>query len=557
MTIVNETVSARANGNGVQTVFSYNFLIPDQGQAVLYFTNPAGVMTEVPQTDWLLDTINNPNGGQFTYPRVGSGAAVAPSGSTLTLVRTVPNIQSTNLRNQGAYYPQVVEAALDTLAMQTQQLQAYLDRSLQFPISDASDLSSILATEFQRAGKILGFGADGAPLLYSITGSTLISYEQWAGIAGGTANDKTLTPAPPITAYTEGQAFAFINGPASNTGAMTVDVSGLGPRALVRPNGSALGSGDVVANTLLTAQFDGINFRLVTIGQGVFQATETVPGIAEVATNAEINAGTDDQRFVTPLKLQTRLGNRIVPATESAAGIAEIATQAEANGIVDDTRFLTPKKLAGRLVPATALAATYTVVAADNGRPLNATGTWVLNLTAAATLGDGFTVSVRNVGSGVITVTPAAAELINGAATLSLPAGSNATLECNGTGWITTTLYRPTLEYNSGQQVLTLGGALILPHGLGGKPKTGDIHTAFECVTAQFGWVPGDFMEMPAVITFAGVNAGFVVWSDATNIYVQFGNAAVGVVATRPGGGAQYTTPANWRLHVRATRVAT
>lgn len=40
------------------------------------------------------------------------------------------------------------------------------------------------------------------------------------------------------------------------------------------------------------------------------QATETVKGVAEIATNAEVTAGTDDERIVTPLKLKTYLDNR-------------------------------------------------------------------------------------------------------------------------------------------------------------------------------------------------------------------------------------------------------
>jgi hypothetical protein len=37
------------------------------------------------------------------------------------------------------------------------------------------------------------------------------------------------------------------------------------------------------------------------------QATETTLGLAEIATQSEVNAGTDDQRIVTPLKLKTYL----------------------------------------------------------------------------------------------------------------------------------------------------------------------------------------------------------------------------------------------------------
>lgn len=41
----------------------------------------------------------------------------------------------------------------------------------------------------------------------------------------------------------------------------------------------------------------------VEISPSPAQATETQAGIAEIATQAEVNAGTDNQRFVTPLKL--------------------------------------------------------------------------------------------------------------------------------------------------------------------------------------------------------------------------------------------------------------
>ena len=40
------------------------------------------------------------------------------------------------------------------------------------------------------------------------------------------------------------------------------------------------------------------------------QATETVKGVAEIATQAEVNTGTDDERIVTPLKLKTYIDNR-------------------------------------------------------------------------------------------------------------------------------------------------------------------------------------------------------------------------------------------------------
>ena len=83
-------------------------------------------------------------------------------------------------------------------------------------------------------------------------------------------------------------------------------------------------------------------------------ASETVQGVAEIATQAETDAGTDDARMITPLKLATVLAEAfgaIVSASETVEGVAEIATQAEVDADTDDSRFVTPLKLAGRLVP--------------------------------------------------------------------------------------------------------------------------------------------------------------------------------------------------------------
>lgn len=77
-------------------------------------------------------------------------------------------------------------------------------------------------------------------------------------------------------------------------------------------------------------------------------ASETVAGIAEIATQAETDAGTDDERIVTPLKLKTLVDAVVVTpdATESVKGKAELATQAETDAGTDDERIVTPLKLA-------------------------------------------------------------------------------------------------------------------------------------------------------------------------------------------------------------------
>ncbi|MFW2445991.1 MAG: gp53-like domain-containing protein [Qipengyuania pacifica] len=81
-------------------------------------------------------------------------------------------------------------------------------------------------------------------------------------------------------------------------------------------------------------------------------ASETVKGVAEIATQDEVDDGTDDERFVTPLKLAkiiAQLVGGFTSATEAAEGVIELATQAETNAGTDDRRAITPRKLATRL----------------------------------------------------------------------------------------------------------------------------------------------------------------------------------------------------------------
>lgn len=105
----------------------------------------------------------------------------------------------------------------------------------------------------------------------------------------------------------------------------------------------------------------------------------------------------------------------------------------------------------------------YTVTLNDLGCIIDCTGTFILNLTAASTLGDGFYVLVRNTGSGTITIDPNSTETIDGASTSTLVMGNYAILQCNGSSWTTiaSTLKGlsklPVLSDTSGKTALSSG----------------------------------------------------------------------------------------------------
>lgn len=104
-------------------------------------------------------------------------------------------------------------------------------------------------------------------------------------------------------------------------------------------------SGNAMATVTLDA---GNNLALITlsateIANAFRAATEAQTGILEVATQTETNAGTADDKIITPLKLATRA------ASTTMTGLIELATQAEVNTGTDATLAVAPSTLATNL----------------------------------------------------------------------------------------------------------------------------------------------------------------------------------------------------------------
>lgn len=78
--------------------------------------------------------------------------------------------------------------------------------------------------------------------------------------------------------------------------------------------GTDIGTVQRQTATVVTLGTDPVVFVNFGIDATV-QATETVAGKAELATQAETNTGTDDTRIVTPLKLATNLGTKFSNGT--------------------------------------------------------------------------------------------------------------------------------------------------------------------------------------------------------------------------------------------------
>ena len=120
-------------GNGSATVFPYGFPILSAAHLSVILTDAAGAETTLSPSLYAATGLGSQGGGSITYPL--DGPAIA-TGTRLTIVRTVPYMQTTVLSNQGGYYPEVVERRFDEIYMAMQQLAEIVGRTTVSSISD-------------------------------------------------------------------------------------------------------------------------------------------------------------------------------------------------------------------------------------------------------------------------------------------------------------------------------------------------------------------------------------------------------------------------------------
>lgn len=103
----------------------------------------------------------------------------------------------------------------------------------------------------------------------------------------GTANAKVVTLNPAATAYVDGLPVAFKNA-ILNTGAVTINVNGLGVKPVLKSNGGALVSGSLKAGSIYTIRYNSTTGNFILQGEGGEYGTAAV---AQVLTGYTL--GTD------------------------------------------------------------------------------------------------------------------------------------------------------------------------------------------------------------------------------------------------------------------------
>lgn len=150
---------------------------------------------------------------------------------------------------------------------------------------------------------------------YADFGTTFANYY----VDSGTTNNYVITPSPALTSYVAGTTYA-VRITNANTGNSTINVSGLGAKAITYIDGTGLSSGAMPLNSVVLLFYDGTQFQLVNItpttgSSGITALTGdvTASGSGSVAATIANNA-------VTLAKLATQAANTVL--TNATAGTA-------------------------------------------------------------------------------------------------------------------------------------------------------------------------------------------------------------------------------------------
>jgi len=106
-----------------------------------------------------------------------------------------------------------------------------------------------------------------------------------------------------IIAYQDGQNYTF-KANTANTGAATLNVNGIGAKAIKIRTDADLVTGDIEAGSIVEVAYDADNdwFQMLT-------PSSLAPSVPTKADQSEAEAGTNDEKFMTPLKTRQAIDN--------------------------------------------------------------------------------------------------------------------------------------------------------------------------------------------------------------------------------------------------------
>ena len=157
------------NATGSVVPFDFSFKVFVESDVVVKTLNTvtSTETTLVLTTDYTVtlntDQNSNPGGSvtlqNITTPQITAGALAA--NHQLIITSNVSTLQGTDLTNQGGFFPEVINDALDKSIILHQQIKEKLDRSIGFALTNTIGSLEITENASSRANKVLAFDSAG------------------------------------------------------------------------------------------------------------------------------------------------------------------------------------------------------------------------------------------------------------------------------------------------------------------------------------------------------------------------------------------------------------
>lgn len=128
-------------------------------------------------------------------------------------------------------------------------------------------------------------GGTGASLVIPTTTVRSTLHSDYAADTGS-ANAYAIAPSPAITAYTVGQQLSF-KATNTNTTTSTLNVNSLGTKTIKRPTGSDLVANDIVSGQIVSVEYDGTNFQMISPSSNTLTSTANITSTSYTFTAAE------------------------------------------------------------------------------------------------------------------------------------------------------------------------------------------------------------------------------------------------------------------------------
>jgi hypothetical protein len=289
MSVSSTTNQVIYTGSGTTGPFDFTFKIyANTDLLVQKYTIASDTSTDLVLTTDYTVTINGDLGGTVTL------TASLSSSYKLVITRQLPMTQAINYVPNDPFPAETHEEGLDRAAMRDQQLQEQLDRAVKVVAGSSTTPENLIDSlnTASDAAVAAQAAAEAAATTATAAAGSITFF--WGGTSGGSANAQTLTPTPSIASYVTGYRFAFKAG-FTNSGACTINISGLGTKSLVSQGGAALISGQIITGNVYMIVYDGTNFyvdEIMTSANGVSGAAlyslASIPAGAGVIPAANI-----------------------------------------------------------------------------------------------------------------------------------------------------------------------------------------------------------------------------------------------------------------------------